>query len=207
MAAWAERAPGPRQLGDRWTYVFAAIRPATGEDVTPVLPTANAQAMQVFLDHVAPSRPADAHAVMVLDGAGWHLSRTLAVPDTITLVLLPPYSPELDPVERVWLHLRERFLSLRLLVSAEAVLDARLATPGCASPLSQIASARSAPIHGSRKSVRRLAGITESLAEQVVMKRKSATMTAVMKEITEKLSGVAALASAGQKLWNALQAF
>ena len=159
MAAWAERAPGPRQLGDRWTYVFAAIRPATGEDVTPVLPTANAQAMQVFLDHVAPSRPADAHAVMVLDGAGWHLSRTLAVPDTITLVLLPPYSPELDPVERVWLHLRERFLSLRLLVSAEAVLDARLATPGCASPPNPIASGPFAATPGSKRSPRRPAGV------------------------------------------------
>ena len=82
--------------------------------------------MQVFLDHVAASRPADAHVVMVLDGAGWHLSRTLAVPANITLVVLPPYSPELNPVERVWLYLRERFLSLRLLHSTDAIIDALL---------------------------------------------------------------------------------
>ena len=85
-----------------------------------MLPAVNAEAMQVFLDHVAASRPPDAHVVMVLDGAGWHLSRALAVPATITLVVLPPYSPELNPVERVWLYLRERFLSLRLLPSIDA---------------------------------------------------------------------------------------
>jgi transposase len=113
-----------QQLGYLWAYIFTAIRPATGEDVTLVLPTVNTAAMQVFLDHVAASRAVDAHLVMVLDGAGWHLSRDLVVPPTITHVVLPPYSPELNPVERVWLYLRERFLSLRLLHSTKAIIDA-----------------------------------------------------------------------------------
>ena len=119
-----ERPPGLQQLGYKWAYIFTAIRPATGEDVTLVLPTVNTAAMQLFLDHVAASRPADAHLVMVLDGAGWHVSRDLVVPPGITLVVLPPYSPELNPVERVWLYLRERFLSLRHLHSADAIIDA-----------------------------------------------------------------------------------
>jgi transposase len=89
-----------------------------------VLPAANAQTMQVFLDYVAAQRPPDAHLVMVMDGAGWHHSHELAVPDSITLVILPPYSPELNPVERVWLHLRERYLSLRFLETFEAIVDA-----------------------------------------------------------------------------------
>lgn len=89
-----------------------------------MLPAVNAEAMQVFLDHVAASRPPDAHIVMVLDGAGWHRSRDLVVPKTVTLVVLPPYSPELNPVERVWLYLRERFLSLRLLHTTEQIIDA-----------------------------------------------------------------------------------
>jgi transposase len=80
--------------------------------------------MQVFLDHLAASRPPDVHIVMPLDGAGWHISRDLKIPDNITLVVLPPYSPELNPVERVWLYLRERFLSLRLLPSTDAIIDA-----------------------------------------------------------------------------------
>jgi transposase len=80
--------------------------------------------MQVFLDHLAASRPPDVHIVMPLDGAGWHISRDLKIPDNITLVVLPPYSPELNPVERVWLYLRERFLSLQLLPSTDAIIDA-----------------------------------------------------------------------------------
>ena len=52
-----ERPPGVQQLGYKWAYIFTAIRPATGEDVTLVLPTVNTEAMQVFLDQVAASRP------------------------------------------------------------------------------------------------------------------------------------------------------
>ena len=64
------------------------------------------------------------HAALVLDGAGWHGARALAVPPNVTLVRLPPYSPELNPVERVWLHLRERFLSLRVFRDYRAIVDA-----------------------------------------------------------------------------------
>ncbi len=66
----------------------------------------------------------NAHAVMMLNGAAWHDARALTVPDNVTLALLPPYSPELNPVERVWLYLRERFLSLRVLDDTEAIIDA-----------------------------------------------------------------------------------
>ncbi len=64
------------------------------------------------------------HAALILDRAGWHVARGLTVPDNITLVPLPPYSPELNPVERVWLYPRERFLSHRVLDNYTAVLDA-----------------------------------------------------------------------------------
>ncbi len=119
-----ERPPGLQQIGYQWAYIFTAIRPATGEDITLVLPTVDTGAMQVFLDHIAASRPPEVHLVMVLDGAGWHIGGQLRVPANITLVFLPAYSPELNPVERVWLYLRERFLSLRLLPSVEAIIDA-----------------------------------------------------------------------------------
>jgi transposase len=80
--------------------------------------------MDLFLARFAASLPTDVHAVLVLDGAGWHEARALTVPDNITLVPLPPYSPELNPVERVWLYLRERFLSLRLLGDTDAIIEA-----------------------------------------------------------------------------------
>lgn len=119
-----QRAPGPRQVGYQWAYIFTAVRPATGEDFTLVLPTVSAKVMDLFLAQFAAALPDDAHAVLVLDGAGWHDERALAVPDNITLLPLPPYSPELNPVERIWLYLRERFLSLRVLDDTEAVIDA-----------------------------------------------------------------------------------
>ena len=119
-----ERAPGTRQIGYQWAYIFSAVRPDTGDDVTLVMPSVNAKVMDLFLAHFADTLDQDAHAVMMCDGAGWHDERALTVPDNVTLALLPPYSPELNPVERVWLYRRERFLSLRVLDDTEAIIDA-----------------------------------------------------------------------------------
>jgi transposase len=119
-----ERAPGLAQQGYQWTYIFSAVRPATGEDFTLVLPVVSAAVMDLFLAQFSAAVPPDAHAVLVLDGAGWHDERALTVPDNLTLVPLPAYSPELNPVERIWLYLRERFLSLRFLPDTEAIVEA-----------------------------------------------------------------------------------
>jgi transposase len=80
--------------------------------------------MTLFLVEFAKTLSPNEHAVMVLDGAGWHGSNALAIPDNITLVPLPPYSPESNPVERIWLFLRERFLSFGLWTDREAIIDA-----------------------------------------------------------------------------------
>jgi transposase len=80
--------------------------------------------MDLFLAQFSAALPANAHAVLVLDGAGWHDERALTVPDNLTLVPLPAYSPELNPVERIWLYLRERFLSLRFFPDTEAIVEA-----------------------------------------------------------------------------------
>ena len=90
------------------------MEPGTDNGFALVLPYANTEAMQHFLDAFAATLAEDEHAVMVLDQAGWHGSSGLIVPANITLVPLPPYSPELNPVERLWLHLKARFLSQRL---------------------------------------------------------------------------------------------
>jgi transposase len=80
--------------------------------------------LQQFLDRFAATIADDEHIVMVLDQVGWHDSRALSVPANVTLVAMPPYSPELNPVERVWLYLKERFLSHRLHDDYEAIVDA-----------------------------------------------------------------------------------
>ena len=74
-----ERAPGTRQIGYQWAYIFSAVRPDTGDDVTLVMPSVNAKVMDLFLAHFA-TLDQDAHAVMMCDGAGWHDERALTVP-------------------------------------------------------------------------------------------------------------------------------
>lgn len=118
------RPPGRCDKRSKWAYIFAAIEPATGADVALVLPEATTATMSLFLAEFAASLPEDVHAVLVLDGAGWHGARALAVPANVTLVPLPPYSPALNPVERAWLYLRERFLSLRVFRDYRAIVDA-----------------------------------------------------------------------------------
>ena len=80
--------------------------------------------MQLFLDMFAAKLAPDEHAALVADQAGWHIAEPLRLPDNVTLIYLPPYSPELNPVERLWLYLRERHLSHRLLNGYDAIVDA-----------------------------------------------------------------------------------
>ena len=100
------------------------MEPGTDNAFALILPHVNTDAMQIFLDRFAATIADDEHAVMVLDQAGWHGANALVVPANITLVPLPPYSPELNPVERVWLYLKERFLSHRLHADYDAIADA-----------------------------------------------------------------------------------
>ena len=128
---WFTRGQRPPGLCDQrytWAHLFAAVRPATGQSFALVLPDLSTEAMQVFLDMFAAKLAPDEHAVLVADQAGWHVAHALRIPDNVSLIHLPPYSPELNPVERVWLYLRERWLSHRVLAGGyEAVLDAACA--------------------------------------------------------------------------------
>ena len=124
---WYRKGQRPPGLADKrftFAYIFAAVCPGTDEAFAWVMPSANKVTMQHFLDEFAAERDADEHAVMVLDGAGWHDARALDVPANMTLVALPAYSPELNPVERLWLYLKERFLCHRLLDDYDAILEA-----------------------------------------------------------------------------------
>ena len=106
------------------TYIFGTVAPETGDAFGLILPQANTSTMSIFLEAFAKTVPDDVHVVMVLDQAGWHGAKKLVIPDNITLVALPPYSPELNPVERVWLYLRERYLSLQVFADYDAIVDA-----------------------------------------------------------------------------------
>lgn len=77
------------------------------------MPTVNTEAMQLHLDQIAAEIPSDRHAVLVLDQAGWHTTKKLKLSNKITLLHLPPASPELNPTEQLWRQLREDSLANR----------------------------------------------------------------------------------------------
>ena len=109
---WAPRGTRPIAPSDRryqWLYVYGLVRPTTGASWWCLLPTVSTAAMSVALAAFAQDEGIDAdhRAVIVWDGAGWHTSDRLVVPDGIDLVPQPPASPELQPAERLWPLLNE----------------------------------------------------------------------------------------------------
>jgi transposase len=88
------------------------------------MPYADTEAMQLHLDEISRAVARGAHAVLLLDRAGWHTSGRLAVPKNISLVFLPSRAPELNPVENVWHYLRQNWLSNRVFETYDAILDA-----------------------------------------------------------------------------------
>ena len=118
------RPAAPKDLGFASTYVFGAVCPAEGKAAGLIMPICNTLAMNHHLREISSQVAADAHAVVILDGAAWHKSQGLVVPDNITLLALPPYSPELNPVERIWHYLRSHWLANSVFPSLAAIMDA-----------------------------------------------------------------------------------
>jgi hypothetical protein len=90
-----------------------------------VLPYANAETMSLHLAEISSCVTPGAHAVITLDGAGWHQpGDKLRVPENISLLPLPPYSPELNPTENVWQYLRQNQLANRIFETYDDIVDA-----------------------------------------------------------------------------------
>jgi hypothetical protein len=124
---WFQRGMRPRMVKDqryRSAYILGAVCPARDAGAAIVLTHVSVTAMNLLLEEVAAQLPTGTHAVMLIDNAGWHIANDLRVPTTISLVHLPPYSPELNAIERVWQYLRDRYLSGRLFDGTRAILDA-----------------------------------------------------------------------------------
>jgi len=111
-----------KQFVREYTYVFAAVAPHDGTLDSLILPTVDAQSMSIFLAEVSRRHP-DELILMALDGAGWHRANDLEVPDNILLIPLPPYSPELNPVEHLWDEIREKWFGNYVFGSLNAVED------------------------------------------------------------------------------------
>lgn len=124
---WAKTGTRPRLVADLRTdcaYLFGAICPARDTGAALVMPHANTEAMQLHLDEISRNVAVNAHAILILDQAGWHTTGKLRLPANISLMPLPPRSPELNPQENIWQYLRQRFLSNRVFDNYDAILDA-----------------------------------------------------------------------------------
>ncbi len=124
---WARRGTRPRQPADQRyesAYLFGAICPARGIGAALALPFVDTEAMQLHLDEISRHVARDAHAVLLLDRAGWHTTARLKVPKNITPIFLPSRAPELNPVENIWQFLRANWLSNRVFDGYEAIIEA-----------------------------------------------------------------------------------
>ena len=131
---WAlrgRRAYACKQTGFEWVYVFGAVCPETGQTHGCLISFADTSAMNGYLKDFCKHIPDDEHVLMVLDRAGWHRARTLRIAENLTLLLLPAYSPELNPVELLWWQMRDKHLSNQVFETAEQ-LDMDVGKAWCA---------------------------------------------------------------------------
>ena len=105
------------------TYIFGAVCPKDGKGAALVLPHCNSHAMNLHLAEISNAIAPGAHAALLVDQAGWHLSDKLVLPPNITIVPLPPKCPELNPVEKLWQFMRDNWLSNRIFKSYEDILN------------------------------------------------------------------------------------
>lgn len=146
---WAKRGSRPtaiRQTEYEYLWVLGAVCPATGHAEGLLSPRLNVQVINIFLEQFSQTIPPHEHAVMIWDGAGFHTGKQVRVPSNVSLVQLPAYSPELNPIENLWHYLKSHFWSNRAYADYNAletaamqawqtaVLDTKLMKTVCAAP-------------------------------------------------------------------------
>jgi hypothetical protein len=124
---WGVKGSRPRAVADQryaCAYIFGAICPAKGTGAALVLPFANTDGMNMHLLEISRNVTVGSHAVVIMDGAGWHIAHALKIPDNITVLKLPPYSPELNSQENIWQYLRQNHLANRIFDTYTGIVDA-----------------------------------------------------------------------------------
>ena len=103
-------------------YAFGAVEPLTGEHYFWVLPQCNTVCMNFFLQELSKAYPNDI-ILLCCDGAAWHKSAALKIPENIELFHIPPYTPEMNPIEQIWKEIRKRGFRNEVFASLEKVMD------------------------------------------------------------------------------------
>ena len=105
-----------------YRYAYGAVEPVTGESFFLVMPYCNSDCMSVFLQRLSAQYPNDM-ILLCCDGAAWHKSKALDLPDNIQLFFIPPYTPEMNPIEQIWKELRKIGFRNQVFSSLEKVVD------------------------------------------------------------------------------------
>lgn len=124
---WARRGSRPttvKQTRYEWVYLYGAVEPETGESIGWLAPYVNTAEFNRYLRVVSERLGPDEHAVLIMDQAGWHVSGRVERPENIWILFLPPYSPELNPIENLWGYLKSHYLSNRAYRDYEHLLEA-----------------------------------------------------------------------------------
>ena len=101
------------KLGFQNFYLYSAVNTRTGEDFTLIAPNTNTVYFNAYLEWFGQAL-GGRQVMMIVDGAGWHKSKDLMVPKNISIVFLPPYSPELNPVERLWRFIKDNTIKNKI---------------------------------------------------------------------------------------------
>lgn len=112
----------PVKLGFKNFYLYSSVEPLSGDSCTLLLPKVNTQCMNIFLDEMSHLYNGQKIA-LVMDGAGWHKSKSMRLPENIEIIYLPPYSPELNPVEKLWQYIKTNTIRNRIYESIEHLKD------------------------------------------------------------------------------------
>ncbi len=105
-----------------YRYVYGAVEPLTGESCFFVMPYSNTECMSRFLEELSHKYPDDL-ILLVCDGASWHRSNALRIPNNIQLLFLPPATPEMNPIEQIWKELRKRGFRNEIFKTLQQVMD------------------------------------------------------------------------------------
>ena len=106
----------------QYRYAYGAVDPVSGDSCFLILPYCNTVCMNIFLEHLSAEYPND-YIVLVCDGAAWHKSGALKSFPNIEILFIPPYTPEMNPIEQIWKELRARGFHNEVFLSLEKVVD------------------------------------------------------------------------------------
>lgn len=112
-----------KQQQFEYGYLFGAVCPATGQTEALITPLVNKEMMTQHLSQISQATLDGRHAVVIVDGAGWHTMDTAQPFSNVTLIKLPPYSPELNPIEQVWSWIRQHCLSNKVFSGYEDIVE------------------------------------------------------------------------------------